>query len=174
MCSRPSPTTASALRASRPSRRSAEPSRGHLRVSDRDREHAAETLREHAAAGRITLNELSDRLEAALTASTQAELDKQFADLPPATPSKDNRQVPVKRAGMPIHATAYICVSLAMIAIWAATSRGYFWPAWPIMGWGIGVISHLSGCGFALRRLERDDPTSEQAFPSPSGSEACR
>ena len=27
------------------------------------------------------------------------------------------------------------------IAIWAATGMGYFWPMWPILGWGIGVFS---------------------------------
>jgi hypothetical protein len=133
-------------------------------VSDSDREQAAETLREHAGAGRLTLDELSDRLQAALTASTQAELDQLFADLPRAPRAHHKRRGQANRAGMGIHAMAYLCVSLAMIAIWAATGGRYFWPAWPIMGWGIGVISHLSACGFAIPRVGRDDPSSRHAL----------
>ena len=37
------------------------------------------------------------------------------------------------------HATIYVAVNLLLIAIWAITSRGYFWPIWPILGWGVGL-----------------------------------
>jgi len=59
-----------------------------LRVSDEQRERVTRALREHFAAGRITEDELSDRVQAAYDAQTQAELDKQLADGPklPATP----------------------------------------------------------------------------------------
>jgi hypothetical protein len=52
---------------------------------------------------------------------------------------------------MRIHATAYVSASLAMIAIWAATGAGYFWPVWPMMGWGIGLFSHLTSCRYSSR-----------------------
>jgi hypothetical protein len=29
-----------------------------------------------------------------------------------------------------------------LIAIWAASGFGYFWPIWPLMGWGIGMAKH--------------------------------
>ena len=35
-----------------------------------------------------------------------------------------------------------VLVCLGLIAIWALTGMGYFWPVWPILGWGIGVVSH--------------------------------
>src|SRR5207244_8137411 len=28
--------------------------------------------------------------------------------------------------------------------IWAATGGGYFWPIWPILGWGIAVACHAA------------------------------
>jgi adenylate cyclase len=37
------------------------------------------------------------------------------------------------------HATIYVAVNLLLIAIWAITSRGYFWPIWPLLGWGVGL-----------------------------------
>ncbi|MBA3437053.1 MAG: XRE family transcriptional regulator, partial [Thermoleophilaceae bacterium] len=27
-----------------------------------------------------------------------------------------------------------------LVAIWALTGEGYFWPVWPALGWGIGLM----------------------------------
>jgi adenylate cyclase len=43
------------------------------------------------------------------------------------------------RRGFRVHATIYVAGILLLIAIWAVTSRGYFWPIWPILGWGVGL-----------------------------------
>ncbi len=56
--------------------------RRHLRVSDADREQAAETLRQAAGDGRITFDELDQRLEAAYAARTYGDLSEVTADLP--------------------------------------------------------------------------------------------
>jgi hypothetical protein len=53
-----------------------------LRVSDADREHAATALREHLAQGRLTLDELAERLDRIYEARTRAELEAVSADLP--------------------------------------------------------------------------------------------
>ena len=37
------------------------------------------------------------------------------------------------------HAAVYVLVNLMLIGIWAAAGAGYFWPIWPIMGWGLAV-----------------------------------
>ena len=69
------------------------PSR-QLRVGDAERESAVQALSEHFAAGRLRKDEFDERLAAAMTARTYAELDALFPDLPPlygATP------VPVSR-----------------------------------------------------------------------------
>ena len=31
-----------------------------------------------------------------------------------------------------------------LIIIWAMTSGEYFWPVWPMLGWGIGVAAHAA------------------------------
>ncbi|MDS1272608.1 DUF1707 domain-containing protein [Lipingzhangella sp. LS1_29] len=55
-----------------------------MRASDTDRERVAEVVRQAAADGRITLDELQERLEAAYTARTYAELEPITVDLPSA------------------------------------------------------------------------------------------
>ncbi len=34
----------------------------------------------------------------------------------------------------------YLLVNAVLIVIWAATGRGYFWPIWPIFGWGVSLV----------------------------------
>ena len=64
-----------------------------LRASDADRERVAVRLREDLVAGRLTLDEFSERLDAAYGSRTIAELEELTRDLPqtataPAVPSR--------------------------------------------------------------------------------------
>jgi Domain of unknown function (DUF1707) len=58
------------------------PDNRHLRVSHEDRDQVAEQLRVAAGDGRLTADELDERLETALTARTYGELEVLLADLP--------------------------------------------------------------------------------------------
>jgi Domain of unknown function (DUF1707) len=58
------------------------PSGFNVRVGDADREAAAGQLREHYAEGRLTLDELNERLDATFAAKTKADLDAALRDLP--------------------------------------------------------------------------------------------
>jgi hypothetical protein len=53
-----------------------------LRASDADREQVIAALERHTAAGRLTLDEYSDRVERTLQAATFADLAEVTADLP--------------------------------------------------------------------------------------------
>ena len=44
-----------------------------------------------------------------------------------------------------IHLTVYIVVNIALVVVWAMTSRDYFWPIWPMFGWAIGLFFHGYG-----------------------------
>lgn len=55
---------------------------GYLRASDADRERVAEILRRAAGDGRLTLEELDERLDQAYAAKTYAELEPVTRDLP--------------------------------------------------------------------------------------------
>ena len=54
----------------------------HERVSDAEREHAVAQLREHLLAGRLTLEEFSERVELAYGARLGEELARAAQDLP--------------------------------------------------------------------------------------------
>ena len=54
-----------------------------LRCSDADRERVADTLREAAAEGRLTLSELEERLDATFRSRTYGDLEPITRDLPP-------------------------------------------------------------------------------------------
>lgn len=40
------------------------------------------------------------------------------------------------------HLAAYVVVNGFLVGVWALTSGGYFWPAWVLAGWGIGLVLH--------------------------------
>src|SRR4051812_50153652 len=67
-----------------------------VRASDDDRERTAEQLRGAAAQGRISVDELEERLQAAYGARTQGELVPIVADLPAAVEHPAGR-LPVRR-----------------------------------------------------------------------------
>ena len=112
-----------------------------MRAGDADRERTAGRLRDAAVEGRLGSDELEERLEAALGASTLGELERLVADLPappPAPPARPRPQLPV----------TYLAVSALLIVIWALSGAGYFWPMWPILGWGLCVAPRFARVGF--------------------------
>ena len=40
------------------------------------------------------------------------------------------------------HAATYVIINLMLVGIWAMSGGGYFWPAWSILGWGVGLGFH--------------------------------
>jgi hypothetical protein len=70
----------------------------NVRVGDADRDAIAAQLREHYADGRLTLEELNERLDQAFAAKTKADLNTVMRDLPQATRPA---------AGMPYGGTAW-------------------------------------------------------------------
>ncbi len=70
----------------------------NVRVGDADREAVAAQLREHYADGRLTLEELNERLDQAFAAKTKADLNTVMRDLP---------QAARPGAGMPYGGTAW-------------------------------------------------------------------
>jgi Domain of unknown function (DUF1707)/Cell wall-active antibiotics response 4TMS YvqF len=67
-----------------------------LRASDADRERTVELLREHAAQGRLTLEEFTDRVSAAYLARTNDELEELARDLPSAQAAVVSRRRPTR------------------------------------------------------------------------------
>ena len=121
-----------------------------MRASDSDREKVAERLSRHAAEGRLDHDELEERVAAAYAAKTEAELAELTRDLPEKRP-RQRRQI-APRVRMTPEVRAYVNVMVLLVVIWALTGAGYFWPVWPALGWGAGL---LMGSGSCSRRSSR-------------------
>jgi len=122
-----------------------------IRAGDREREQTAETLGRALAQGYLPMDEYEDRLGRAFAAHDTAELNGLVADLPIGALRRNDPRGRAERhraarLGVRIHLGAYLAGVLLMLGIWLAVGLGgggwYFWPVWPIMGWGIGVFSH--------------------------------
>jgi hypothetical protein len=49
-----------------------------------------------------------------------------------------------KKRELQAHVLAFTMVNLFLVGIWFATGAdGFFWPMFPILGWGIGLVFHV-------------------------------
>jgi hypothetical protein len=133
-----------------------------VRAGDRDRERTASQLGQAVAQGYLAMDEYENRLQAAFAANTTDELRRLLADLPLAQLRRDDprRQAARRRAaalGVRIHLGAYLAMVVIVLTVWLAVglSAGawYFWPIWPILGAGIGFVSHALPVRFAAPGL---------------------
>ncbi|ORB73036.1 DUF1707 domain-containing protein [Mycobacterium scrofulaceum] len=124
------------------------------RAGDRDRERAADRLGQALAQGYLDLDEYEQRTQAVFGAHTTGELDRLLADLPlerirRADPRRRAARIEAARRGVRLHLAAYLVMTVVVLTVWAAvaatTGATYFWPVWPILGAGIGLLSHALG-----------------------------
>lgn len=146
----------------------------NLRASDSDREAVAQQLRDHYAAGRITLDEFDERTTTTYAAKTFGDLDGLLADLP----ATDVVAVPDTRVPVPSPApsaakvdrfrtavapfSSWIVVALVMNLIWLGNTgphgqgHGGYWPIWVIGPWGLMMVMRwLNGGSRQQSEIER-------------------
>ncbi len=61
------------------------------------------------------------------------------------------------------HLSIYLIIMTMLTLIWLVTSGWgeYFWPIWPMMGWGVGVAIH--GASLALDKEPTEKEIAEEA-----------
>jgi Domain of unknown function (DUF1707)/2TM domain len=138
-----------------------------VRAGDREREQTANLLGQALAQGYLAMDEYEKRLQDTFAAHTTAELRELLADLPLAQLRRNDpqRQAARRRAarrGVQIHLGGYLAMVVIVLAVWLAVGltagAWYFWPIWPILGAGIGVISHALPIRFPTRPLCHGTP----------------
>ena len=81
-------------------------------------------------------------------------------DLVRLTPDDELRQRAIrrlkKRSDFHMHLLMYVLVNGFFVGIWAITHSGFFWPAFPMMGWGIGLVAN------AVDVYRDEEPTEER------------
>ena len=123
-----------------------------LRASDTDRDRAVAQLRQHLADGRITFEEFSERLDEAYEARTTADIQQALRELPHVRLAEPQPPAPRRPGGaggrrdreLRAQIVSYLLVNAFLVAIWVTTciSAGrllFFWPIFPILGWGFGL-----------------------------------
>ena len=122
-----------------------------VRVGDREREKTANQLGQALAQGYLAMDEYETRIRAAFGAHTTAELGRLVADLPLAQlrrtdPRRREARRAAARRGVQFHLAGYLAMVVIVIAVWLTVGltagAWYFWPIWPILGAGIGVLGH--------------------------------
>ncbi len=137
-----------------------------VRVSDEQREDAARQLREHFADGRVTQDELDERLQATYAARTESDLRALLADLPrlPASPAQERAELVARRRHlqrrMIQEAGGGLVVFMICTVVWAASgAQGQFWPIWIAVVVLIPLLRNgwrLYGPAPQLDRVERE------------------
>jgi hypothetical protein len=121
------------------------------RIGDPERERTTSRLGQAFSQGYLSLDEYESRLGEALTAQTAGDLDDLVADLPVdriirRDPHRRAARLAAARRGVRIHLLCYVVMSLLMVGIWVAIALAvgawYFWPIWPLLAGGIGIVSH--------------------------------
>jgi len=115
------------------------------RASDSEREAATDRLRTAAEEVRLDVDELDQRVAAALSARTHADLERLTADLP-AGPPPPRAAAPVwQRRDVRGALAALLSAGGICTLVWLATgAHSPFWPVWVFMGTGIALIATLS------------------------------
>lgn len=138
----------------------------NLRASDEQRERAAQEIREHFAAGRLTEDELGERVQAVYGARTEQELKALLADLPqlPATRAQRKAELGARRSQLQRRLLQETGGGAALFVlctvIWLASgAHGQFWPIWVALVVLIPLLRNgwrLYGPAPQLDQVERD------------------
>ena len=123
-----------------------------VRAGDHERDGTANQLGKALAQGYLAMDEYETRLQAVFAAHTTAELRQLLADLP----------LDRLRRSVHIHLAGYTAMVVIVLSVWLAVGltagAWYFWPIWPILGAGIGLVSHAIPVRFAAKGLCQGAP----------------
>jgi hypothetical protein len=75
---------------------------------------------------------------------------------PTATARDQARKRLEARRGLNGDLVAYVVVNAFLVAVWAMSGGGYFWPGWVMAAWGIGVVMHAWDVYFRRPITEAD------------------
>jgi Flp pilus assembly protein TadB len=132
-----------------------------VRAGDHERERTAGQLGQALSQGYLAMDEYENRLQATFAANTITELRQLVADLPLAQLRRNDPQRRAARrraaqSGVRIHLAAYLAMVVIVLTVWLAVGltagAWYFWPIWPILGAGIGLMSHAIPVRFSSHR----------------------
>ncbi|WP_033295205.1 DUF1707 SHOCT-like domain-containing protein [Amycolatopsis jejuensis] len=119
-----------------------------LRASDSDRERVAETIQAAGSEGRLTLEEVEERLSTVYATRYTDELGKLTTDLPRPAPDRPRGGWPLTRAALRehpalrVHLGIVVVIATLLIVRWAIGGALFFWPAMPVFWLFVSLVVH--------------------------------
>ncbi|MEV4149120.1 DUF1707 domain-containing protein [Amycolatopsis sp. NPDC049691] len=126
-----------------------------IRAADADRDRVAATVQTAGAEGRLTLEEVEERLTRVYAAKFTDELAALTTDLPRPAPPRPG--FPLTRAALRrhpalrLHLAVVVAVAVLVIVRWAVLGAGFFWPAFPLFWLAVSVFVHARVRSFRER-----------------------
>jgi hypothetical protein len=110
----------------------------HMRISDAERAEVTGRLSQHYSDGRLDQAEYNERLDRAMNAKTQSDLDGLFADLPGGEEEEPSpRRAPVARSEVArrpaLHRVLFLAL-IVLIAIGVGHAMTQFYIPWLLIG----------------------------------------
>jgi hypothetical protein len=134
------------------------------RVGDDQRDRVVRDLTKHCGDGRLTLDELEERVAEVYAATTIADIEHALRELPRSpvpvikpsgppirtkpsdAPVRQQSAVQARRASeiaLRVHVAVYASIIGMLVLIYLLTTPfDYPWPIWPAIGWGVAVAIH--------------------------------
>jgi hypothetical protein len=135
-----------------------------VRAGDRERAATADQLGLALTQGYLDITEYEQRVAAAFAAHSSNELRQLLADLPVAQlrrndPRHREARNAAAKLSVRLHLAGYALMVVVVLTVWLAVALSggswYFWPVWPILGAGIGVLGHA----IPIRVVTRPSPS---------------
>lgn len=89
-----------------------------------------------------TASELGISPEAVASAEAEYRVTRQEAAGREQVLSMRRQFMEERRITFATHLGIYLLINLGLVLTWYFSDRGYFWPMWPLLGWGIGMLAH--------------------------------
>ncbi len=119
-------------------------------VSDDDRERAVDLLGAHVVGGSLSPDELAERADAVLAATSREQLKEALRDLP-ALPRRPLLVRAAELVSLRTHLIVYVAVSATLMAVWVVTrerdvspsddATRLLWPFWIMLAWGALLVA---------------------------------
>jgi hypothetical protein len=111
-----------------------------LRAADTDRERVASLIQAAGGEGRLSLEEVEERLGTVYSTKYTDELEKLTSDLPKPVPKR--RPVVFGHPAVRVHVAIAVVLSVLLIARWTVSGVPFFWPAMPMFWLAMSVLVH--------------------------------
>ncbi|OXM66912.1 DUF1707 SHOCT-like domain-containing protein [Amycolatopsis vastitatis] len=126
-----------------------------VRAADADRERVATVVQSAGSEGRLTLDEVEERLTHVYAARFTDELTVLTADLPRPAPPRPGfpltREALRRHPALRVHLAVVVAVAVLVIVRWAVLGAGFFWPAFPLFWLAVSVLVHARVRSFRER-----------------------